>query len=181
MITLNLISEKEKKEIQLLDTYITVKDFLLLLLVGIIVSSIMLLAGKVILLKHFVQTVEGNALSSVSMKISNTDIRNLKSEIAFLQEVQNNHVNWINFFENFSKIVNSGIIISSINIDKKGSLFIAGTAKIRQNLIDFESNINNSGYFKAFKFPYDILFKKDNIIFSANLEFDPGKITKKNP
>lgn len=178
MILLNLIPEKEKKELWLLDTYIGVKNFLLLLLVGIIISSTMLLAGKIILLKQYVQTIEGNVISSIPMKISNLDIKNLKSEVAFIGDMQKNHVLWINFLKNFSAQVNPGITIASITMRDDGTASVSGSAKIRQNLIDFEKNINTSGNFKEFKFPYDILFKKDNILFSINLEFDARKAAK---
>lgn len=178
MITLNLIPEKEKKELQMLNTYIAVKNFLLVIIAGFIISSTMLLLGKIILLDHFTHAVSSNVLGTISIKISNSAIKNIKKEINAVIQIQKGHINWIPFFIKFNSIANSGITISSLSVNDKGNAAISGSAKIRQDLIDFEKNINSSGYFKEYKFPYDALFKKENIIFSINLEFALDKITQ---
>lgn len=100
------------------------------------------------------------------------DIKNIKNEIDAALKIQKGHLPWINFFANFSAVVNNGITISSLEIGEDSVAVISGLAKKRQDLIDFEKNINTSGYFKEFKFPYDSLFKKANIIFSITLNFD---------
>lgn len=178
MITLNLIPGNEKKELQLLNTYVAIKNLVLVILLGVIVSSIMLLMGKIILLQYFTETVSGNVLNTISLTVANVNIQNIKKEIDAAKEIQKNHVNWINFFIHFNTVVNNGITINSLDINKNGNVSISGLAKERQNLIDFEKNINESGYFNEFKFPYDFLFKKNNIIFNISLEFDVDTIAR---
>lgn len=179
MIILNLIPEKEKKELQILNTYIAIKDFILVISAGIIISSTMLLLGKIILLDRFTHAVSNNILSTLPIKISNSAIKNIKKEIDAVSQIQKGHIDWITFFVKFNSIANSGITISALSVNDKGSAEISGSAKKRQDLIDFEKNINSSGYFKEYKFPYDALFKKENIIFSMNLEFEVDTITQK--
>lgn len=178
MITLNLIPENEKKELQLLNTYVAIKNLVLVILLGVMVSSIMLLIGKIILLQHFTETVSENVLKTFSINITNIDIKKLKKEMDAAKEIQKNHINWINFFIHFNTMANNGIAVNSLEINGQGGVNISGLAKERQNLIDFEKNINDSGYFNEFKFPYDSLFKKNDIIFNISLIFDVNAITR---
>jgi len=92
MITLNLIPEKEKKELQMLNTYIAIKNFMLVILAGFIISSTMLLIGKIILLNHFTYAVSSNVLGTIPIKISNSEIKNLKKEIDAVSQIQKDHM-----------------------------------------------------------------------------------------
>ena len=177
MITINLVPENEKKEFQLLNIYIAIKNFVFLLLLGTVLSAIVLIFGKIILLDYLQKMLAINMANIASSKSIDIDIKNLNNEIKKAQLIQGNHIYWINFFSRFGSIINDGVIINSLKLSQNGTLEIEGMAKTRQNLMDFESNVANSGYFGDFKFPYETFFEKENIRFSIKLLFDPKTIT----
>lgn len=178
MITLNLIPENEKRGIQSISTYMAIKNFVFLLFIGIIISCILLLMGKIILMNHYIRMVSNTIITSRASKFSDSGIKSFKMKIENAEEIQKNYIRWSNFFLRINSIINKGVIINSLQVDDAGKLSLSGIGKTRQDLLDFEKNIQKSGYFKEFKFPYETMFKKDDIPFTILLEFKANSITQ---
>lgn len=175
MITLNLIPEKEKNDIKLLNTYLAVKNLIFLFVFTLIVSTIVLLGAKITLSDYFIQVVSQNSLTSSNSGYSETKIRKIKHEVITIKRIQDEHMPWIKFFVKFSDLVPQGVIISDIAIDKQ-IVTMSAIAKKRDSLLIFQENLKKSGYFEDFKLPYDVLFAKENIKFTLKIKYDVKKI-----
>jgi len=171
MITLNLIPEQTKKELKLVDIYIMIKNIIYLILTGIIFIAIILLATKFVLQNHFNQTMSQNYLTAGLHSFTSSEIKKFKQELIVVKEIQDNFVPWSHLIINLEKISNEGVTITSLDIAREDLIVtIKGVADQRDDLINFEKNLNNSGYFKDFEIPLDILFKKEDINFNLELQ-----------
>lgn len=182
MITLNLIPDPEKKELKIFSLYLMTKNILGILVLGIAIIAIALLSTKFILQNRFNKILDKDYLTASPAKFSSNEIKKINEELKVIQEVQKNYQPWSYFFINLAKFVNPGITVTAFDLNKeKGEIKISGTAEKREDLLKFEENVNQSGYFQKFATPLEMLFKKDNINFNFVLQLINLNVLKINP
>jgi len=169
MITLNILPPKNKKELKVIDILIGVKDTIMLIFFGIMLSSISLLGAKFLLQNHFNSTINQNYLNGVLGKYSIKEIQEFNQEISASQEIQSNFTPWSITLMQIANTANDGIIFRKLQILNKNEVLIAGIANKREDLTEFKNSLDASKLFKDFTIPLDILFQKDDISFSLNL------------
>lgn len=170
MITLNILPPKNKKELKIIDVLIGIKDTLMLIFFGIMISSISLLGAKFFLQNHFNKTVNQNYLNSVLGHYSIKEIHDFNNEINTSLAIQNDFRQWSAIIVQIANTANDGIIFRKLHIQNNNEVLIEGRAKRRQDLTEFKNSLNSSNLFKEFTIPLDVLFQKENILFSLNLK-----------
>ncbi|RJR31039.1 hypothetical protein C4569_03305 [Candidatus Parcubacteria bacterium] len=166
MITLNLLSPEQKKEIRLLRFFIVTKIIIIYLLLFLIITAIVLLFAKMILQNYFNKVVANYNLNSKTGALLSQDIKQFNKKLKSIQSIQNDFVPWSDLIFKINEIVPENILLYAIEIKKtSGDLQLTGRAKTRDDLKNFEKNLNDSGLFESIKIPFTSLLEKENIDF----------------
>jgi hypothetical protein len=171
MITINLIPEEEKRELRVFDIYLMIRNIIYIILIGVIFIAFILLVTKFYLQNYFNRIVSQTYITAGLSQFSSNEIKKFNEEFEIVKEVQDNFVAWSNLFLNLGKMVNEGITIAKLDINKKNlEIKIMGTARNRDDLIKFKDNLDLSGYFNAFEIPLSTLLQRENINFNFTLK-----------
>ena len=112
MLHLNLISEKLKQNIKLRYIYKILKRTIFLLIVITIFVAIIFLVSKIILQNSFNKIVEQTTLITKNSQGRNTKIREINIKINYVDEIQNNYIEWSYLLEDLAKNINNNIIFN---------------------------------------------------------------------
>jgi len=176
-MSINLLPEKEKKEVSLLNFYVALKNILFLILFGIIISSIILLSGKIILLRHLTEFI---SRYDTPLSFSQGEIQQFSKKMKSIESIQKEYVPWSRFLVRIQEIIPEGVTLESLHADSGGLLEMKIFAQDRDSVLSLQKNLRESGLFEEFTLPFDTLFSKDEIRFSLALKFNVGIITKNN-
>lgn len=177
MLALNLISQEQKKEINLKRAYEIVKKTNCILLIIAVFIAIVLLIGKLILQIQFIKAIDQYTLVAKSSQGDNAKIRDINNSLNFVSEIQSNFIFWSNLIEDAAGRVPGGVSLSSISIDQdKKSIQIKGTAKLRDDLLQFKENIEKSPIYKNADFPLQNILQKENINFEIKAELNLNEV-----
>lgn len=171
MITLNLISEKEKKTLKEKGFFIITKGVSSILVVAIIILAGVLFFDKMLLSEN-IKTIQSDINDQESIILhqqGNTleqSIKELNSQLQTISGIQNGHTNWMSVIFDFAKLVPNNIQISSLTLDKDAKSFdLKGLAKTRESLLQLQSNLESSSQFTKIESPITNITEKDNITF----------------
>ncbi|MFH1255375.1 MAG: PilN domain-containing protein [bacterium] len=169
MLSLNLISDELKNEIKLRRLYLFIKKIGLVLITIAIFTATILLTAKIILQIKFNDTVNQMTLVTKNNQGYNNKVRVINGKINFAEKVQNDFVPWSNALKIISEITPIGINLNYLKINLgEQSVKIKGKAGLRENLLDFKQNMENSEIFKDIDFPIKNILEKENIDFEIN-------------
>lgn len=170
MITLNLIPENEKREISLLNIYLAIKSLVFLVLFTTIAATSILLSTKIILNYYLIKIVNENHLSGRDVYFSNNEIKKFKTELTKVKRIQKNHTVWLALLFKINELVPNGITITELSFEREKKVRIAGIAKRRQDLLNFEEMLKTSGIFENFTIPFSVLLEKEDIRFHLDMK-----------
>ncbi|MBU4347569.1 PilN domain-containing protein [Patescibacteria group bacterium] len=166
MLALNLISQEQKKEIKLKRAYEITKKVSCILIIIAIFIAVVLLIGKLILQMQFIKAVDQYTLVAKSSQGDNGKIRDINNSLNFVSEIQSDFIFWSNLIKDAAYRVPDGVSLSSINIDRdKKTIQIKGTAKLRDDLLQFKKNIEKSLIYQNVDLPLQNILQKENINF----------------
>lgn len=166
MLTLNLISQEQKKEIKLKRAYEITKKISYILIIITVFVAIVLLIGKLILQIQFIKAVNQYTLVAKSSQGYNAKIRDINNSLNFVSEIQSNFILWSNLIKDAADRVPGGVSLSSISADRdKKSIQIKGAAKLRDDLLQFKENIEKSLIYQNVDLPLQNILQKENINF----------------
>lgn len=179
MLNLNIIPEKIKKTIKLINFYKSYKRILLILFLIAIVYAIIFLFGKLILQNHFIETVSRTTILTKTTENYSKNVREINNQINFIGNIQENFISWSYLIDFIAKNTPDGISFKQIKFNKdKNSLFIQGKAANRDNLLALKKTLENKpDFFSNINFPIKNILEKNNINFEINIginsyEFD---------
>jgi len=136
MITLNLISIIQKKELKLLRVFIILKNVIIYLLLFTILAAIVLLFSKLILQNNFNQVIADFNLNNQTGTIFTQDIKQFNSKIRDVEKIQKDYTPWSEYLVFLTNLVPDDVVLHSISIDKeKEHIEISGRAKNRNALL----------------------------------------------
>lgn len=166
MLSLNLISNELKKEIKLRQFYLFIKKISLILITIFIFTATILLTAKIILQIKFNNTVNQMTLVTKNNQGYNNKVRDINGKIDFVEKTQNEFIPWSNALKIISEITPEKISLNYVKINfEEQSVKIKGKAGLRENLLGFKQNMEDSGIFKDIDFPIKNILEKENIDF----------------
>ena len=169
MITINLIPEKIKQDIEFKKLLTFVNKAILTLSVLLFLYLIVFLSSQYILSRHLKDTKNSFVLTNRKENSSTNDIKNINKKIQFIYTMQNDNILWSKMIYDISLAVNKGISVRSFSLDKDKKMFnIQGKAKSREDLLQLKSNLENISYLSDIVLPLQSLFKKEDISFNIN-------------
>ena len=172
MITLNILPPKNKKELKFIDVLTGTKDTIMLIFFGIILIAISLIGAKFFLKNHFNKTISQYSSSGVLDNESISEIQEFNKLINTSRKIQEGFRPWSSILVQIVNTTNDGIIFRRIEIQNNHVVKLLGTARKREDITEFKNTLDSSKLFKEFTIPLDILFQKENIQFSLNLNLN---------
>ena len=177
MLTLNLISVEQKKEIRLRHIYGFIKKINLTLIIIAILIAIILLSAKIILQIKFNNVVEQTTLVTANNQGYNNKVKEINSKLIFIEKIQNDYVPWSNLIKKLAEITPADVSLSYLKFGVKDkAITLRGVAKLRDSLISLKDKMDADPIFKNINFPIKNILEKENIDFEINAKLDLTKI-----
>lgn len=183
MISLNLNSPYQKKEIKFDRFYHLLKNSFGLIGVILIISSIILLIARNTLENNFNSIVAETSLVQQQIRGSNQKISDVNRQLKSFYSTQKDFIPWSNVMVYLTKLVPSNIKINLFTInpaDVKNSeqwtISIKGTAKTRDDFLAFQDKLKKSTLFDKVETPIDNITQKENIDFEFKIFIASNKI-----
>lgn len=165
MITLNLVSLEQKKEIKLKHIYGFVKNINLALIIITIIIAIIFLIAKLILLQKFNEIVSQTAQVIRSSQVNN-NVRKINGKLNYIAKIQNDFIPWSDLIKDLTEITPSDVKFYSVRLDaNEQKIKIKGRAVLRESLLTFKDKMAASPYYKDMEFPIKNILEKENIDF----------------
>jgi hypothetical protein len=172
MLHLNLLSPRQKKEVEWRHVYEMIKRSGLVLFTFLVLASILFWVAGLMLRNTLNETVDRT--SSVPQKYRQDQLGvDLDNRLQGISRIQDNFIPWSGFIEDISKYSNQGIIFRSIEIIREQEkINIKGNADTRSALLDFKQNLEESEKFDKIVFPIDNILKKEDVDFNIEVVID---------
>src|SRR3989338_9341333 len=162
MLTLNLISSGQKKEIKLRHIYDVIKTVNFILIIIIIVIAIILLIAKVILQSKFTEVVNQTTLVTKTNQGYNNNVREINSKLNFIEKIQTEFIPWSDLLKKLAEITPTDINLYYVKLDSLEQIIkIKGRAELRDSLLNFKDKMETAGYFEEIDFPIKNILEKE--------------------
>ncbi|MFN3301790.1 MAG: PilN domain-containing protein [Patescibacteria group bacterium] len=162
MINLNLLPEKEKKNLRKERIYQFIFISFFILLIGIVVISLELFLAKNVLKESL--SIYTTSLSQEQGFIEK--IKELNFKFAIIEEVQSNYWQVSPILIHLAEITPSASYLKSISLDREKKEFqIKGKVKTRRDLLELQGYLERSLFFKEIEAPLSNLLRQENIEF----------------
>jgi len=179
MLILNLASEQLKTEIKLRHIYHLTKKVSSILIVLTIIIAVILLVAKIILQNNFNKIVEQTSLVTKNNQGYNNKIRQINSKLNFITRIQNDFIYWSKLVEELAKITPADVSFHLIKANANDkTINIKGRAKLRDSLLSFKQNMENSSTFNNIDFPLKNILEKNDIDFEINANLNLVNLVK---
>lgn len=177
MIALNLIPQEQKTLLKNTRLYAACKEAVTLLFLFAMIISIMLWISRYYLERDLADLVVANSANIKSNEAANQRIIAINQKINLVDGIEKNFIPSRLVVEAISHLVPENIALDAINFYRQQSSFeITGTAKTRNDLLQFKNILNSAAWVKNVDLPMTDLISKENNRFTIKLNIDPAKI-----
>lgn len=173
---LNLLPPKQKRELRLDLLNQAIAAFgiaaILVVLILTLVLAIALFYLNINLAQLEKELVSWQAKSEIE-ELENLEekVKEVNQNLAFLEEYQEERVEFSLMLEILAQGVPSGIRFNNMSLEKSGKASIRGYALTRDILLTFKNNLERAPYVSDFDFPLSNLTKSEDIDFYLSFIF----------
>ncbi len=175
MLKLNLLPPAEKKKLKLAE--LQKRIYLLFLWLGaiLIVFIALLIAAyfnlEIILNEQEDLIIEREAdQKNQEIALIKQRVDQVSQRLSVVDNKQQGFISWTSALLGLSRIVPDGVYLTGFNYQKTGGkLDISGHARTRDDLLLFESRLEQSDYFAEVESPLSNIIKQTDINFSFSL------------
>ena len=177
MITLNLIPAKQKIILKNARLYATCKEAATLLFLFATIISIMLWVSRYYLERDLADLVIANAGNIESNEATNQRIIAINQKIKLADNISSNFISTRRIIEATASAVPENIALDTINFYRQQAMLeITGTAKTRDDLLQFKNTLSVTPWIKSVDLPMINLIDKENNRFTIKLEINPDRL-----
>lgn len=177
MITINLLSPSQKRELKVKRVYVAIKELIILVLLFTLIIAIMLLISKYILDNSLAKLIERNAFTIQENRDVVNKINMLNAKIGTIGKIQKDFKRWSDFFVTLTNLTPSNISYDLIRFKyEDASIELRGIAKTRDDLTKLKDNLTNSNILENINLPLKDLLAKDNNNFTITAKVILDKI-----
>ncbi|MFA5029252.1 MAG: PilN domain-containing protein [Patescibacteria group bacterium] len=167
MITLNLLSPKQKKELKTKRIYLALKELLMLFLLFTALIAILLIVSRYFLEQQLASLITRNINAIQISQKTNEEVVLINKKINNVYKIQKNFQKWSDFLTNLSKLTPAGVSYNLVKIYQQNSqLEIQGIAKTRNDLLELKKNLEADERFYDIDLPLNNLLVKENNSFT---------------
>ena len=181
MITLNLISPIQRKEIKLIRLYFSLKSIIIILLIFTIFLGGLVVGAKIILSKNYQKlTQELSYVVGAKNKYA-PEIREINNYLNVLEEIQDEYTPTSEILIYLGQILPADLWLNDLSLNKASSeIKMRGFAKTRTDLLNLQNALKESGAFSEINIPISAILQKDNPEFFVTAKIDLKKIPALN-
>lgn len=175
MITINLLSPHQKKELKVKRVYIVIKELVMLILLFTSIIAILLLVSKYFLDNKLAKLIERNALTIQENAEVVRKINALNTKIKLVDQIQGNFKEWSVFLVDITNSTPDDIRYENIRINyDSATIELRGVAKNRNSLTQLKDNLEKLESLENINLPLQALLPKQDNTFSiiANIVLD---------
>lgn len=173
MLRLNILPQKQKKEIRLKLLYNKLKNIFSVIIIISCAYAILLLLMELTLQMHFISTIDETSLINKSTENYSTKIYDINVQLDEAETIQKNYSQKSILIEFLSQNIKSDISISNLSLNKNNNtLSLTGFSGSRQSLLDLKEVLENADNFSSVNFPISNLLKKNDINFDISAQID---------
>lgn len=172
MITLNIISDQQKAAIQSLKLFRLIRKICFSIFFVLILISLLLLASFLLLeqnrkkLTTEISVAEKQLNENTQSPKIKESIDRFNKKLGYLQAIQLEYRPLSPLIKVLTKTVPEGVELSSFNLNLSDKTFeLSGTSVGRQQLLDFQEQLENTEEFFEINSPLSNLTQKENISF----------------
>lgn len=167
MIELNLLSNIEKTNSNLLWKFVTIKTVISIVLTLSFVISAVLFGAKLLLLQKYNEVQEQAVAINISHQKINERVNNYNSQIRILHDIQTEYTDWPLFLYNFNNKITTNIYLTRIELNMtEKRINLVGLSSTREDLLALKQSLEECGLISNIVLPLNTLLKKQNIDFS---------------
>ncbi len=179
MITLNLISPIQQKEIKLIRLYYTLKSLVLLVLIFTVFLGSLLVSAKIILQKNYQKLNEEAAYVKETKNKYAKEIQEINSYLKTLETIQKENFSPAQILTYLGLTIAENIQVTNLSLNLESREFkIKGLAKSRTDLLNFQNALKDSTAFEEINLPVSAILKKENLDFLLETKINLEKILK---
>jgi Tfp pilus assembly protein PilN len=102
-------------------------------------------------------------------------IKSLNAQLTSAKGIQDSYVQWTVFLKSFTDTVPTGITLTNLQVNAATQSFrIAGTAKDRATLLEWQETLKTFKYFTKIVSPISNLAQKDQVTFEITGQLTPS-------
>lgn len=178
IIQLNLLPKNEQEELKIEFNIRFLKFF------GISILAILLISAALLFIVYWGLKIQTTA-NKKNLEIIQTGesgkkiifmeqkIREINNKTSKISQIQNSLIDPLPIFYKIVSLIPEGIILKNINIDfEKKEVNSSGHADLRENLINFQDNLEKSDFAKDISRPLSDLLKQKDINFTINFKLN---------
>ncbi len=163
---LNLLPPEKRKILYNVYLLYFLKIVAELLLLYSAIVAVFLIWARMVLENNLKEFQNKTTLIETESRTANEQIMKINEALRQANAANATHLNWSRKIFDFSNIKRDGIILFGLDISKADNkITIQGKAANRQNLLDYQKNLEGSGLVKNLQIPVSILTAKENIDF----------------
>lgn len=173
-LTLNLLPEERKKEINNKKIFgMAVKQSLLFLLPIICLVSVLIVLNAVLNWNFEIQNKsfddQQNQEQYKKLKEYESNFSRINSKLGILLKIETNHFHWSKAIRELSGLVPGDVYLSGL-VNKDFQISISGKAKTRDDFLKFKDRISQSECFFNINTPLSNLVEKNDVDFQIDFE-----------
>ncbi len=178
-IILNLLPPSKKDALRQGYVIAYVRAMLVFLLIVAIALSATLVSFRVILTNTLTDLTKQNEDMLSEDTAPEKDVEIIDGFLTHISDLQGKFVPWSDVFEEISRIIPDGIILNTVQLNVDGKIFIRGVASSRDDVISFQSRLDDLDYFTPISAPVSNILKKIDIDFDFETTYrNPDDIDK---
>lgn len=170
MITLNLISEQRKKEIEIKHLHQLFKKIDFVVLTAVIIIAILVLTAKLLLQNALDHAVDQADLISKNSQGYNAKIKEINDRITVAGQIQDDFLDWSKLFRELERLTPEGVTYSHLRAGADKTIRLRGSAASREDLLALKDRLNGSDLVAGVNLPLSNILEKENISFEINAQ-----------
>lgn len=177
MIALNLIPQEQKILLKNTRLYAACKEAITLLFLFAMIVSSMLWISRFYLEQDLADLMIANAANIKSNEAANQRILAINQKISLVDNIEKNFISPRRIIETIALATPENIALNSINFYRQqAAVELTGTAKTRNDLLQFKNLLNSAAWIKNVDLPMADLVDKENNDFTIKLGVDLEKL-----
>lgn len=171
--TLNLLPPEKRKILYNVYLLYFLKIMAELLLLYSAIVAVFLIWARLVLENNLKEFQTKTTLIETESRTINEQLMKINEVLRQANTANNSYTDWTIRLHAISNVPMKGIVLSGLDIAKEsGQITLQGKAETRQNLLDYQKNLENSGLVKNLIIPVSVLTAKENIDFEIKGQID---------
>ena len=178
MIKINLISPEQKNKLEKKKVYAAISRSIAVIFIFAAILSGLLWGAKFYLQSQLEQILAQNQSGINEAQQLAASIKKVNAKISAVASVQSDHYRWSPLLVELSRLTPPTIAFESVLLyQSESALEITGSAQTRNDLINYQKSLEDSGWFKKVDLPLEALISKENNNFTIKATLDLNKTT----